>query len=158
MTARVFDNRLSQQWIGFTILHRLIIGAIIVHFSLAAMSGYRAIVQVYGVEIETNGPVLSAGSRITARVSASGRNPVTARLELVQGLNVVTIGTGTVPANGIPFYDPRPQRAAFHTTLQPELADAFKPGSATLRLTALGRSQWLRVPPPKVQELAIQLK
>ena len=75
MTARIFDNRLSQQWIGFKILHRLIIGAIIVHFSLAAMSGYRALVQVYGVEIETNGPVLSTGSGITARVSASGRNP-----------------------------------------------------------------------------------
>ena len=45
MTARLFDNRLSEEWIGFTNLRRVIIASAIVHFSLAAVSGYRAIVR-----------------------------------------------------------------------------------------------------------------
>jgi hypothetical protein len=28
----------------------------------------------------------------------------------------------------------------------------FEPGTATLRATAVGRPQWLRVPPPTVRE------
>jgi hypothetical protein len=63
-----------------------------------------------------------------------------------------------VPANGSPFYDPRPQRASFKAVLQSDFLARFNPGSATLRLTATGRHQWLRLPPPTVQELAITLR
>jgi hypothetical protein len=54
-------------------------------------------------------------------------------------------------------YDPRTIHAASHVQLtSPQLAP-FQSGAATLRATANGRSQWLRVPPPVVTERAVRI-
>jgi len=158
MTARLFDNRLSQEWIGFTILRRVIIAAAILHFSLAAVSGYRAIVQVYRVSIETGSQNLTAGSPVTARIVTSGRTFVNTKLELLQGGQAATIASVAVGENDSFFYDPRPHRESFVAFVPRDVFARFSPGSAVLRLTATGRSQLLRVPPPKVQELQIHLR
>ena len=158
MTARLFDNRLSREWAGFVFLRRLTIAALIVHFSLAAASGYRAIVQLYSVSIETGSTRMGPGERVLSRVVTSGRTWAAAKLELVQGENVVVIGAMEIPENDSFFYDPRPKRVSFVASLPTDLYARFERGAASLRLTATGRSQWLRVPPPKVQELPIELQ
>lgn len=158
MTARLFDHRLSEEWIGFTILRRVIIAAAIVHFSLAAVSGYRAIVQVYRVAIESSSLNLTTGSPVTARIVTSGRTFVNAKLELIQRGQAATIASVLVRENDFFFYDPRPHREAFVALVPRDVFTRFKPGTAVLRLTAAGRSQLLRVPPPKVQEMQIHLR
>ena len=76
MPAKFFDDRLSQEWIGFTILRRVTIAFLVVHFSLSTVSGYRAIVQVYDVDIELASPVLRPGSQVAVRVVTSGRKDI----------------------------------------------------------------------------------
>ena len=41
--------------------------------------------------------------------------------------------------------------------LTPTMLDGFEPGTAMLRATAVGRSQWLRIPPPTVREQPVRI-
>ena len=157
MPTKFFDDRLSQEWIGFTILRRVTIAFLVVHFSLSTVSGYRAIVQVYDVDIELPAPALRPGSPVAVRVVTSGRNPVDARLELVQAGRADTIATLRVRANSGAFQDPRPQRAVLRAMIPPDVFQHFTPGEASLRAVAEGRSQWLRIPPPEVRQRPIAL-
>jgi hypothetical protein len=157
MKAAIFDTRLSQEWIGFTILRRITIAAVAFQLSIGAVSGYRAIVQVYDVEIQTDSPLIRPGSQILARVSTSGRTYVDARVELVQSGRSDTLGTMRIQSNKASFYDPRPQRVAFTVTIPRDALSRFSPGRAVIRAVAEGHSQFLRVPPPKVREVAIVL-
>jgi hypothetical protein len=43
-------------------------------------------------------------------------------------------------------------------TLTPALLASFAPGPAELRAVAVGRSQWLRVPPPTVAAVTVVLE
>ena len=157
MAVRIFDNRLAQEWKGFTILRRIIIAAAIVHFSLAAASGYRAIVQVYDVTIETPRAIRSA-QPFTVHVSTSGRTYVDVRVDLIQGSHTETIGSTTVDSNDSFFYDPRPKGMAMNVVVPVDLLSRFTPGHATIRATAVGRPQWLRTPPPTVDEARVTLE
>ena len=157
MTARLFDDRLSEEWIGFKILKRICIAVAVVHFSLAAASGYRAVVQIYSVDLETP-KVLAAGTQMHARVSTAGRTYVDTRVEIVQGSTVERIATYQVPQNDSFFYDFRTKRAAFDVTVPPDIMSRFKPGPAKVRLIAEGRMQWVHVPPPKIQVVPIELR
>jgi hypothetical protein len=157
MKAAIFDTRLSQEWIGFTILRRTTIAVVVFQLSIGAVSGYRAIVQVYDVQIQTQSPLLQPGSQIVARFSTSGRTYVDARVELLQSGRAETLGTMRIPFNKASFYDPRPQRAAMTVTVPPDALSRFSPGKAVIRAVAEGHSQFLRVPPPKVREVAIVL-
>ena len=155
--VRLFDGRLGEEWIGFTILRRVIIAVATVHFSLAAASGYRAIFQVYSVNIELPSSELRPGSSVTARFVASGRVPIAARMELVQGTHVEPLGRVTVPENKSFFYDPRPQRAAIGVTVSPDVLSRFQEGAAVIRAVGEGRSQFVRVPPPRMREVPVTL-
>lgn len=157
MTARIFDNRLSEEWIGFTILRRVIIAVGIVHFSLAGVSGYRAVVQIYSVGLETP-RIIRAGSVVTARVSTAGRTYVDARIDLEQGKTVEQLGFMRITSNESFFYDFRPKRVVFDGRIPEDVLARFKAGHVQLRVTAEGHSQWLYIPPPKVQVVAVELR
>ena len=158
MAVRLFDNRLAKEWTGFTILRRVIIAAAIIHFSLAAASGYRAIVQVYDVTIETPSPTIRAGQPLTVHVSTSGRTYVDVRVDLVQGNHTETIGSTTVDSNDSFFYDPRPKGIAMNVVVPNDILSRFAPGNATVRATAVGRPQWLRTPPPTADEARVTVE
>ena len=85
MTARVFDDRLSKEWIGFTILRRVIIAAAVVHFSLAFVSLYRAETQIFKATLGPVAGVVTPGSTVNAQFVTAGRTPIYARIELIQG-------------------------------------------------------------------------
>jgi hypothetical protein len=157
LSARLFDHRLSDEWMGFTILRRVIISVAVVHFSHAAASGYRAIFQVYSVNIEMPAKEIRDGSPVAARFVTSGRVPIAGRLELVQGSNSAVLGRITVPENKSFFYDPRPQRATIRVMVSLGVLSHFQAGPALLRAVGEGRSQFVRVPPPKIQILGIVL-
>ena len=155
---RLFDNRLSREWIGFTILRRVIIAIAIVHFSLAAISGYRAIVQVYRASITTDGHTLREGSLISADVVTAGRTYVAVTVTLEQKGKSAVLEQATVPGNESFFYDFRSKRAHFDIAVTRELLKRFEPGPATIRVAAEGRAQWLRVPPPKSDRVSVILQ
>jgi hypothetical protein len=63
-----------------------IIGPLVaVHVVLATISGYRAIVQVYHVELAASDSVLRPGTTISYGAASSGRVPVDVEVELIQG-------------------------------------------------------------------------
>ena len=157
-SARLFDDRLTREWIGFKLLRRFIAVAAIIHFSLAAASGYRAVVQVYRASVTTDTPALRAGSRISADIVTAGRTYVDVKIELLQGGRRATIATLQVPQNDSFFYDFRPKRAHFDVSLSRAVLDGFKAGPAFVRVVAEGRSQWLRTPPPKTDRVAVVLQ
>ena len=156
--SRLFDNRLSREWVGFTILRRVIVTAAVVHFSLAAISGYRAVTQVYRASLSTDGRVLHAGSHLAANVVTAGRTHVDVTVELIQQGRRAKLGTMVVPDNDSFFYDFRPKRARLDVNVSREMLSGFAPGAASLHVTAVGRPQWLYLPPPKTDMVAVTIE
>ncbi|MEP6571385.1 MAG: hypothetical protein ABJD11_01775 [Gemmatimonadota bacterium] len=129
----------------------------LVFIVLATISGYRALVQVYDLSLEADG-VVAPGAVVQVAAISSGRNSVDVRLDLIQSGRVETLAFESIPYNGIASLDPRPARRAFSVVLPAELWNRFHSGAASLRATAIGRSQWLRTPPPTVRERTITLQ
>ena len=157
MKAAIFDTRLSQEWIGFTILRRVTIAVVAMQLAVSSVGGYRAIVQVYDVSVHVASANVGPGSRIKSRVVTSGRTYVDARVELRQAGRADTLGTLRIWANNASFYDLRPHPAALTVTIPADVFSRFSPGKASIRAVAEGHSQFLRVPPPKMSEAAIVL-
>lgn len=130
---------------------------IAVHIVLASISGYRAIVQIYRVELSVADTVLRPGSSITFSYVSSGRVPTDAEVELIQGTIKRSIATAALPANENPSYDPRSRSATKTVTVAEQSLSAFAPGPARLRITAYGNMQWLRTPPPVVKEIPVAI-
>ncbi len=152
MAFSLLDRRLHERDPVVRAILRLGLLAALACLVVGGMSAYRAWVQVYSVTVVATSDTLRPG--VTVRVSAvtSGRTPVDVRLELVRGSRVDTLGAWRLPNNGDPATDPRPRRATFSRGfLGAELA-SFGDGPALLRATAVGRPQWLRLPPPTVVE------
>jgi hypothetical protein len=63
-----------------------------------------------------------------------------------------------VRGNDWASFDPRPRRASQRVLLTPEQLARFPDGPATVRATATGRPQWLRLPPPTVREAAVEIR
>jgi hypothetical protein len=155
---RLFDDRLSREWIGFTILRRIVIVVAVTHFSLAAVSGYRAVTQVYRASITTESRTLHDGSRISADIVTAGRTYVDVIVKLEQGAQSAVIATTVVPENESFFYDFRPKRAHFDVVVTGRMLTGFRPGPATVRVTATGNPQWLYLPPPKTDRVTVMLR
>ena len=136
----------------------MIVAVAIVHFSLAAVSGVRAVTQVYRASLTTGDHVLHPGSRLAAHIVTAGRTHVDVTVELLQGTRRAVLGTMTVPSNDSFFYDFRPKRARLDLTVASAALDGFEPGQAFVRVVALGRPQWLYLPPPKTDRVAVTIQ
>ena len=139
------------------VLFWIVLPFAVVHVILATISGYRAIVQVYHVELSTDTPTLRPGTTVAVSVATSGRATVDAELELIQSTQAETLAVLLVPGHSNASYDPRTIHAAKRVTLTSGQLARFHTGSARLRVTANGRSQWLRVPPPVVTEHVVEI-
>ena len=124
----------------------------------ALASGYRAYFQVLSLELRLDEPVLHKGSIIQTAVVGSGRTSIDVRLELIQGAHSETLAVQRVPGNKWAAFDPRPQRASQSVTLTPELLERFQEGAAQVRASATGRPQWMRLPPPTVREITVEIQ
>lgn len=140
------------------ILRRIFVPLIVIHVSFALWSGYRAIVQVFRLDLDVASSVLHDGSTIAFAVVSSGRVPVTVRLEMIQGSTAETLAVERVRTSRNPAYDPRTKRASRTVVLSPDLLARFSGGQAFVRVTALGGSQWLRTPPPTVREAVVTIQ
>jgi hypothetical protein len=126
-----------------------------------AIAGYRAIVQIYRVELRSP-DTLRAGSRVDVGITTSGRVTSSATLVLVQGKRIDTLRRRVISDNHIGWLlsqsiNPFPVRDSMTVLISPEVLARFDTGPATLRAIGLGGSQWMRVPPPTVRERAVVL-
>jgi hypothetical protein len=125
------------------------------------IAGYRAIVQIYRVELQAP-DTIRAGSEVSVGVTTSGRVTSSATLVLVQGKRVDTLHRRVISDNHIGWFisqsiNPFPVRDSMTVVVSPEVLARFDAGPATLRAIGLGGSQWMRVPPPTVRERNVML-
>jgi len=153
----LFDGRISRVPVWEMWLTRITKAVVVGYLGIAAISGFRAIVQVYSVNIAAP-PTIESGAQITTTVKSSGRVPVQLTIELTQHGIVDTLGAQSVPSNRNSIFDPRPTTATLRVLATPEVLNQFKSGPAQLRSIARGRSQFLRVPPPRISVVGVELK
>ena len=156
--ARPFNRGLADDWIVFKVLKWVCITAGIIHFSLAAVAGYRALTQIYSVSLDVAPGILTAGAPVSGRVSSAGRTFVPARIELIQGSRKEVLAQTVIDTNRPAFYDFRPKRATLTARIPDDIMQRFAPGPAALRLTADTHMQLMYVPPSKSQTVAVELR
>jgi hypothetical protein len=139
------------------VLRWVIVPLVTVHVILASISGYRAIVQIYRLDVRMSDTLVRAGTTMGFDLVTSGRTEADAQMDLVQGAIAETLAVKFLPRNANASYDPRPQRGGASVTLSPQQLARFKPGTALVRTTAYGRMQWLHTPPPTVRERRVEI-
>ncbi len=138
-------------------LKRLFGLVIFVLLTIGTVSSYRAYVQVRSLELSAPG-LLVDGSVVETAVVTSGRTMADVEVYLVQGSHSERLLRLHVPGNELGFFDPRTQHASESMTVTGETLLKFESGSARLRSVATGRPQWMRLPPPTVREIEVEIK
>ena len=136
---------------------RAVLWFILLQLPIGALSSYRAWVQIKELTLTTTSPTLSPGVVVQSNLVSWARTESNARIEIVQGKKVAMLGEVYLPRNHEPVFDPRPKSGSVVVKLVPAMLAEFDAGPAVLRASAVGRPQWLRVPPPTVRELPITI-
>jgi hypothetical protein len=158
MAARTFQDRFTPDWPLFIAIRRVILCALAVHIVLASLSGYRAWVQVGRLDLSIDhSPTLHPGDWAHLSIESSGRVWNDVVLELIQGSTRRVLAAHRMPMNENFFYDPRSQHAEVEAQLTGQMLSGFAAGPAIIRASGFGGSQFLRVPPPVVSQLAVTL-
>ena len=155
--TRPFDHGIFAEPRSMLWLRRIILPVIGIHLVLAMWSGYRAIVQVFKLDLQLPSSDLREQSTLGYAVVSSGRVTVRVQLEMLQGAHAETLAVANIQTSANAASDPRPKKGSQVVVLSPEILSRFFPGPATVRVTATGRSQWLRTPPPTVREAAVSI-
>jgi hypothetical protein len=139
------------------VLRWIVVPLVAVFVTLASFSGYRAIVQIYRLDLNVSDSVLRPGSALAFRAVSSGRVPADVQMDLIQGTRAERLAVAFIPPNVNKSLDPRPRHGTASVILTQEQLARFEPGPAIVRATAYGSMQWLRTPPPKVQERRVEI-
>jgi len=150
-----FAARFNEGSRALGIVQRVAVVATLLHVVIGACSSYRAWVQVRSVEVRVPATNLRPGLQVLVHVVTWGRTPVNVRLDMNQNGKSETLDSLRVAPSRDGFYDPRTRQGTMTPVLTSAFLSKFHAGPATLRATAIGRPQWLRLPPPKVQEVAV---
>src|SRR5215204_6049251 len=153
----MFETKLIPEARPIAILKKVFVGVVIALLVIGAVSSYRAYVQVKSLQINAS-QILRAGSKVDLSLVSSGRTTVEVNVELIQNSHSQTILTMQLKGNDLGFFDPRTKSADKSEIITSEQLNEFQPGSATLRATATGRHQWMRLPPPIVREMVVEIQ
>ena len=146
-----------QESRGYRLAKRAVLAFILVQLPIGALSSYRAWVQIKGLTLSTTSTTLAPGVVVRSELVSWARTESDARIEIVQGDHVEMLGEVYVSRNHEPVFDPRPRHGSVVVTLTPAMLASFDAGPATLRASAVGRPQWLRVPPPTIREQPVTI-
>lgn len=135
-----------------TALRWLTIAVVAPFLVFGGFSSYRAWVQVRSVTLRVPDYELRSDGVVEVDAVSWARTYVTVRLMLVQGTHAETLAVHRIPSNHQASLDPRTRTAHLLIPLTAERLARYRPGEAVLRATAIGGPQWLRTPPPKVDE------
>jgi len=158
MPKELFETPWSEESRGLVIVKKVIWVFVGINFVFAVMSGYRAYYQVRSLDLRLTERVLRSETSVEVITESYGRDPITVRLDLIQGAKTKTLGGIRIPPNYIPAVDPRVKRVSMTVTLTSELLAGFESGPSQLRATALGRPEFGRTPPPLVREVSVEIK
>ena len=134
---------------------RAVLWFILLQLPIGALSSYRAWVQIKELTLTTTSPTLAPGVVVQSNLVSWARTESDARIEIVQGKRVSMLGEVYLPRNHEPVFDPRPKSDSVVVKIEPAMLAEFESGPAVLRASAVGRPQWLRVPPPTVRQLPV---
>ena len=154
----MFDGLSPRDSRSVFLMKRAVLLLVALCLVTAAASGYRAYYQVYGLELELTEATLREGSSVRVEATGSGRTTIDVKVELIQDSRSETLATQQTRGNDWASFDPRPRRASQTVVLTSEQLARFRNGPATLRATATGRPQWMRLPPPTVRETAVEIR
>lgn len=154
----MFDSLTVKESWPLLLLKRATLAFLALCFVTAMTSAHRAYFQVRSLELRVAEPFLHAGSVVETEAVISGRTTADVRVELIQDSHAETLAVQRIPGNEWAAIDPRTQRATQSVTLTPEILSRFHTGTASLRATATGRPQWLRLPPPTVRESPVVIR
>jgi hypothetical protein len=158
MPIRSTAARFEQEGLEFVVLRRVSIVVLVLFLVPGIFAAYRAWVQVRSLEIRASSPTLGAGSTVTVDGVSWARTYVAMRLVLKQGARTDTLMRYQIGTNAVPSLDPRMREASVTVTLGADLLANYHDGEARLIATAIGRPQWMRIPPPLVRETAVRLR
>lgn len=126
-----------------------------IYLVIGAFATWRSYYQVHSLELQTDSSVLQPGSTITANLVSYARNRIDVRFDLIQNGHVETLASRQVPGNEWALLDPRIRKASPVVVLSQEVLGQFEARPVVIRVTATGRPQWGRVPPPVVREVVV---
>jgi len=138
-------------------LKRVFVVVIVVLVVIGIVSSHRAYFQVRSLELSAP-KSLSIGSVVEAAVVGSGRTMVDVDVDLIQGPRITRLFNLHLSGNELAFFDPRTQHASGRFVLTLETFASFQTGPARLRSVATGRPQWMRLPPPTIREIDVDLQ
>jgi hypothetical protein len=142
---------------SIALVKRFVVAVAAAHLLLGIVSSYRAWVQIRSVELLVHTRQLRSGTPLSAEVVSWARTHVRVDLELVQGARAETLGVTVIRSNEQAVYDPRWRRGTLRAVVTSAQLARLQPGPATVRVTARGGSQFLRVPPPIVRTFAVDI-
>ena len=113
--------------------------------------------QVRSVALFISDRDLRPGAVVDVEAVSWARTTVTVRLILEQSSHAETLLVHRIPSNHTASLDPRTRSAQLLVPIEREMLGRFHAGDAVLRVHAIGGPQWLRTPPPKVQQIAVRI-
>jgi hypothetical protein len=151
----VFDslsNKLPRPLLILKRVGRVLVGTYLI---IGAFATWRSYYQVHSLDLQTDSAVLRPDSTITTKLVSYARNKIDVRLELIQDSHSEVIASELVLSNEWALLDPRIRSSSHTIVLSQELLDHFEAKPIRVRVTATGRPQWGREPPPVVRELVL---
>ena len=148
-----------QQLPAMRVIRRTLTPLLVIIVILVLISGVRAFVQVFDLDVwvSTTDPSLQGSFEAGTSVITSGRAAATVKLELVQEGRSEILMIDSVRARNFPAINPLPRRSERRVVVSPVVLSRFSAGRATIRATALGRSQLTRTPAPTVSSVEITI-
>ena len=137
---------------------RVVIIAIWLNVALFTWSIGRRIWQVPWITLRVSSATITPGVTVSADLVTTGEVDNPMLLELVQGSHRETLWQHRAHIAYVRSYDPRLYRYTPSVTITPQLLARFSPGPATVRLTGFGMQKLLRTPPPRVREIAVDIR
>ena len=131
---------------------------VVTYLVIGAFATWRSYYQVHSLDLQVDNAVLRPGSTITANLISYARNRIDVRFDLVQDNLIQTLGSQQVRGNEWALLDPRIRTAAPAVVLSRDVLDQFEARPVVVRITATGRPQWGRTPPPVVRELVVNIQ
>jgi hypothetical protein len=156
LSEEMFSELVITESRWLQLLKRCLLVLVIAHLIIGAISTYRAYFQIHRLNLRSE--TLREGLMIQGSIVTYGRTPVDVRIEIVQAERTVTVYEHHLAGNEFGFYDPRTKSASFSVLLDQQLIRKFESGPAVVRATAIGRHQWMRLPPPVVREIAVAIR
>jgi hypothetical protein len=153
----MFETQPIPEARPIAVLKKLFVVVIVSLLVIGGFSSYRAYIQVKSLDIQAD-QVLVDGANIYMSVLTSGRTTVDVDVELIQGTYREKVYSLQVHGNELGFFDPRTIYVLDRRAMTGKQLAGFQTGAATLRATATGRHQWMRLPPPTVREITVQLR